>query len=303
MLNAIIAKMVSHMPENLVWLFSKRYIAGKDLSDAVTLTQKLNTLNIEATVDVLGENIQQKEEAILYKQKYLETIESIIANGLKATLSLKPSMFGLLIDRDFCLEQISEVIEKASVSGLLVCLDMEDSSCTDKELTLFEQLYRKYPAVVTIVLQAYLKRTLADIQQLEKISSSVSPINIRLCKGIYVESPEISYQTKKEININYITCLSYILENNFFAAIATHNKQLISKALEIIKQKKIPHKKYEFQMLYGVRPELRKKIVYLGHPMRVYVPYGTYWFAYSTRRLKENPRMVSHIIKALIFRG
>lgn len=303
MLNRLIAKLVSNMPEKLVWIFSKRYIAGKSLNDAILLTRKLNALNAEVTVDVLGEHIQHKEEVIQYKQKYFETIESIKTNGLRASISLKPSMFGLLLDPDFCYQQIKEVVEKVKLAGLLVCIDMEDSLCTELEINLFKTLYKDYPTTVTIVLQAYLKRTLKDIQNLKKFNSDTNPINIRLCKGIYVESPEIAFQSKKEISKNYLACLEFMLDNNFFCAIATHDEKLIAESLQLIKIKKTKISSYEFQMLYGVRPELRKKIVHAGHPMRVYVPFGTYWFAYSTRRLKENPRLVWHIIKALLFRG
>lgn len=303
MLNKIIANMVSVMPEKLVWIFSKKYIAGKTLDDAIRVAKELSNENAMATIDVLGEYIHKTQEALEYKEGYLKTIEAVKANQLKATLSLKPSMFGLLLDKDFCYHQIRDVIKFASESNISICLDMEDSTCTDIELDLFEQLYREFPSHVSLVLQAYLHRTITDLERLSKINKTDNPINIRICKGIYIEPASIAYQQKKEINENYKKCLNFMADSNFYCSIATHDKYLVNTAVEIIKDKNLPKNRYEFQMLYGVRPELRKMLVESGHPMRVYVPYGTHWFGYSTRRLKENPRMITHILKALFFGG
>lgn len=291
------------MPENLIWIFSKRYIAGKALKDAVSTTKELNKFKIEATIDVLGEYIKEKAEALAYKENYLEMMNAVKENDLKATISVKPTMFGLLLDQDFCFEQIHEVIKKANELELSVCMDMEDSTCTDIELDIFERLYKEYPANVTLVLQSYMRRTLDDIKRLSKINKPEHPINIRICKGIYIEPEEVAFQKGKEVNKNYMDSLKYMIEHGFYSSIATHDKKLISGALELIKKNSLDTSKYEFQMLYGVRPGLRTKIVNLGHPMRVYVPFGTHWLGYSTRRLKENPRMIPHLIKALFVRG
>ncbi|MBN2485082.1 MAG: proline dehydrogenase family protein [Bacteroidales bacterium] len=302
-INKIIAKIVSVMPEKLVWIFSKKYIAGKTLDDAVRVTRQLNSGGITATIDVLGEYIRKTQEALEYKEGYIKTIEAIHSNNLKATLSLKPSMFGLLIDKDFCFGHIREVVKFAHDSNISICLDMEDSTCTDNELDIFERLYREFPKTVSFVLQAYLHRTIRDLERLSKINNAESPINVRICKGIYIEPQQIAYQKKQDVNKNYVRCLTYMAANNFYCSIATHDKKLITAANHIISQYKLAKDRYEFQMLYGVRPDLRKTIVDKGHAMRVYVPYGTHWFGYSTRRLKENPRMITHILKALIFRG
>ena len=303
MLNKIIVDLVKIMPENLVWIFSKRYIAGKTLEDAERVTKQLNAQRVYTTIDVLGEYIKHTDEALEYKEGYLMTIDSVKANGLQATLSLKPSMFGLLIDHDFCYNNIRDVLIKARKTGVSICLDMEDSSCTDIEIELFEKFYQEFPETVSFVLQAYLRRTLDDLKRLHKINKKENPINIRICKGIYVEPEDIAYQKKNEVNKNYIDCLTYMIQNDFFCSIATHDKHLVKTAMELIETHKLSSERYEFQMLYGVRPELRKRIVEKGHHMRVYVPYGTHWFGYSTRRLQENPRMVTHIMKALLVRG
>ena len=303
MINRLIAKIVGLLPENLVWIFSKRYIAGKELSDAIDVIKTLNKDNIATTIDVLGEYIEKTYEAIDYKQHYLKAIDVVIAEKLHTTISVKPSMFGLLLDEEFCYIQIRDLVKKANEANLLICLDMEDSSCTDIELKLFERLYHEFPGTVTLVLQSYLKRTLNDLYWLKSIMIPQFPINIRICKGIYIEPEPIAYQKYKEVNASYIACAEFLLSNGFYAALATHDKRLVNHLNKYIKENNIPTNRYEFQMLYGVRPKLRDKIVGQGHPMRVYVPYGTHWYGYSTRRLKENPRMIPHIIKALVFRG
>ncbi len=303
MINRLFASIIALMPENLIWIFSKRYIAGKALNDAVSTARELNNIKVEATIDVLGEYITKKEEAIAYKENYIETMEAVKEHSLKATISVKPTMFGLLLDKDFCFDQIREVIQRANTLDLSICMDMEDSSCTDIELDIFERLYKEFPANVTLVLQSYMRRTLDDLKRLSNINITEHPINIRICKGIYIEPEEVAFQKGKEVNKNYLDSLEFMIENGFYPSIATHDNRLISGALKLIKENNLDASKYEFQMLYGVRPKLRAKLVKLGHPMRVYVPYGTHWFGYSTRRLKENPRIIPHMIKALFVRG
>lgn len=303
MIHRLIANIVSWMPERFIWLFSNRYIAGKKLSDAVAVTESLNNRSVKVTIDVLGEHIKSLEEAQEYKKAFLKTIGAIEKNELKATISVKPTMFGLLIDQSFCYEQIREVVQKARKTGIAVCMDMEDSSCTDIELDMFERLYSEFPENISFVLQAYLRRTISDIRRLALINNPEYPIDIRICKGIYVEPKNLAYKSKNAINKNYLLCLDTMLQNKFFCSIATHDKSLIAGAEKLLKQYSTDKSNYEFQMLYGVLPDLRNKILKNGHPIRVYVPYGEHWFNYSTRRLKENPRMVSHIIKALFVSG
>lgn len=303
MINKIIANVVSVMPQRFIWLFSKRYIAGKKLSDAIEVSKKLNKEGIMVTVDLLGEYIQTLEEADENKNAFLDTLDALHENKIIGTVSVKPTMFGLLIDRDYCKNLIVEVILKAKSYNISVCLDMEDSTCTDIELDLFEELYKEFPESVTLVLQAYLFRTLGDLKRLEEISIPNHPIDVRICKGIYVEKEDVAFKGKKKINKNYIACLDYMLKHNFYNSIATHDKSLIVEAEKLLTKYQVPSDRYEIQMLYGVCPDLRNQMVKKNHPVRVYVPYGEHWFGYSTRRLKENPRMVSHIIKSLFIKG
>lgn len=303
MFNKIIANVVSVMPERFVWLFSKRYIAGKKLSDAITVSQGLNKEGIMVTVDVLGEYINTLEEAEENKNAFMKTLDALHENRITGTISIKPTMFGLLIDKKICTDIIRQVIQKAKDYNICVCMDMEDSTCTDIELDMYESLYNEFPDHISLVLQAYLYRTGSDLEQLQKISHKGHPIDVRICKGIYVEKADVAYQGKKQVRDNYLECLDYMLRNNFYCSIATHDKILISEAEKLLSEYKTHKDQYEFQMLYGVCPDLRKKLVQKEHPVRVYVPYGEQWFGYSTRRLKENPRMISHIIKSLFIRG
>lgn len=296
MINKLIAWIIPFLPERFVWLFSKKYIAGKKISDAVQVVNQLNAKCIVSTIDVLGEFLDNKQQAISFREKYFKTIEVSAKEDLKTTLSLKPTMFGLLRDFDFCFNTIREIVKRAAKHNFMIRIDMEDSDCTNQELILFEKLYDVFPAHVGIVLQSYLKRTFSDLENIQKISISEHPVNIRLCKGIYIESPEIAFKKKEDINANFLKCLGFMLANKLFPAIATHDKTLIQNCLSLISKYDIVKNKYEFQMLYGVTPLLRDKIVYDGHTMRIYVPYGEQWFNYSTRRLKENPNLVRDII-------
>lgn len=303
MLNKILADILPYMPKKLIWIFSKRYIAGETIEDGLNACRQLNKEGIEVTVDLLGEFITTVEQAEENKNKYIDIIERFTSEGIVGNFSLKPTMFGLLINKEVCFANIEEVVKKAVEKKSFIRIDMEDSQCVDIELELFRKLQQKYPAHVGLVLQAYMRRTKKDLLDMSNIHVNGTPLNFRLCKGIYNESKEIAYKAFEEIREHYIDDLKYILDNNMYAAIATHDKYLVDTAMTIIKEKKIPKSQYEFQMLYGVTPELRSSIVKQGHKMRVYVPFGKDWFGYSTRRLKENPKIASHIVKALFFRG
>jgi proline dehydrogenase len=291
------------MPKDFVWIFSRRYIAGKTLSDAVRVTKNLNKQRIKATMDLLGEFLTRREKVTYYKEEYLRLIAESDRQNLDNSFSVKPTMFGLLLDPEMCYDNIREIVAKAASLNRFVRIDMEDSQCTDMEIALYKRLLNEFPGHVGLVLQAYLKRTLDDLKDLHAFDNGRGLINIRICKGIYREPPELAFKDKEEINRNYLIQLDYMLTNGIFAAIATHDRFLVNGSLELTEKYQIKPDQFEFQMLYGVTPELRNSIVDKGHTMRVYVPYGKDWFNYSTRRLQENPRMAVHIIKALFVRG
>jgi proline dehydrogenase len=303
MFNKMIAAMLPYMPKKFVWIFSKRYIAGKKIGDAIRVSKDLNAHGIKVTIDLLGENITKLSEAEQNKIEYLDIIETFVKEKIDGNFSLKPTSFGLLIDKEVCYKNIKEIVQKAASYNNFIKIDMEDSQCVDLEIELFRRLKAEFPESVGLVLQAYLKRTKKDLENMLDLNSKTIPLNYRLCKGIYVEPAEIAYKKYDEINQHFLEDLEFIFQNKLFPGIATHDKPLVEGAYKLIEKYKVPKNMYEFQMLYGVTPDLRKSIVDKGHSMRVYVPFGEQWFAYSTRRLKENPKMAMLIIKALFFRG
>ena len=303
MFNKMLANLLPYMPKKLIWLFSKRYIAGEGIDQGLEVSKKLNEKNIEVTIDLLGEFITCLEQAEENKNQYLEIIERFTAEGIQGNFSLKPTMFGLLIDQEVCYQHIREIIAKAAEKNNFIRIDMEDSQCVDIEIELFKKLKKEFSGHVGLVIQAYLRRTLEDLTDFSNFPSNGYPLNFRLCKGIYVEPKQIAFKDYEEVRKHYLEDLEFMFQNKMYAGIATHDKFLVEEALKLIEKYQVPQTMYEFQMLYGVTPELRSSIVNRGHKMRVYVPFGKQWFNYSTRRLKENPKMASHIIKALFFRG
>ncbi|HZL11811.1 MAG TPA: proline dehydrogenase family protein [Prolixibacteraceae bacterium] len=303
MLKKLLANALPYMPKKLIWMFSKRYIAGETIEDGLKACRELNRQGIEVTVDLLGEFIGTIEQAEENRNKYIDIIERFTSEKINGNFSIKPTMFGLLIDKAICYANIEAVVQKAVERKTFIRIDMEDSQCVDSELEMYRKLQQKYPANVGLVIQAYLRRTKHDLVHLSSIHSNGNPLNFRLCKGIYIEPKHIAFKAFDEVREHYIDDLIYMLEHHMYVGIATHDKYLADKAMDLIKDKNIDQTKYEFQMLYGVTPELRSSIVKQGHKMRVYVPFGKDWFGYSTRRLKENPEMASHIVKALFFRG
>jgi proline dehydrogenase len=303
MFNRFIAAILPWFPKKFIWLFSKSYISGETVDDAIRASKELKKDNIDITLDVLGEFITTLDEAEENKKEYLNLIDVTYKSGIEGNFSVKPTFFGLLIDEEICYKHIREIVAKASAYNNFIRIDMEDSSCTDMEIELFRRLQKEFPGNVGLVVQAYLKRTLDDVVGLSDLNSEKHPLNFRLCKGIYIEPAEIAYKKYEEINKHFLEDLEYMLQNKIYAGIATHDKPLVEGAYKLIKKYNVPKSMYEFQMLYGVTPNLRESIVKDGHRMRVYVPFGTKWFGYSTRRLKENPKMASHIIKAIFYKG
>lgn len=303
MFSTLIAKMLPYMPKKLVWLFSKDYIAGETIEDAVQAAKQLNNDGILTTIDVLGEFIKTLDEAEANKNEYLEVIEAAEKAGVEGNYSLKPTFFGLLIDKDVAYKLVREIVAKAASYDNFVRVDMEDSPCTDLEIELFRKLKEEFPKNVGLVLQCYLKRTHQDIKNLKDLNSEEIPLNLRLCKGIYVEPSTIAYKKYDEVNTHFIEDIELMLKEKMYPAIATHDTPVIEGAYRLLEKYNPPKDRYEFQMLYGVTPALRKSIVEKGHTMRVYVPFGKQWFGYCTRRVKENPKMANVIIKAIFVKG
>ena len=303
MFNKFIASILPWFPKNLIWIFSRSYISGKSVEDAMRVSKEFNNENILVTLDVLGEFIKDLGEAEKNKLEYLELIDITFKNNINGNFSVKPTSFGLLIDKEICYRHLREIVAKAASYNGFIRIDMEDSPCTSLEIELFRRLKTEFPANVGLVLQAYLRRTLDDLKGLADLNSEAAPLSIRLCKGIYIEPEPISFRKYDEINQHFLEDLEFIFKNRIHVGIATHDKKLIEGAYKLLPQYNVPKHLYEFQMLYGVTPNLRQSIVKNGHTMRVYVPFGEKWFGYSTRRLKENPKIAGHIIKALFVKG
>ena len=292
-INKLIVKFVKMLPKSIVYIFAKKYIAGVKLEDAVSVVKELNEKGILATMDVLGESIATKKEAEDAKKECLLVLDAIYKNGLNANLSVKPTQLGLGIDKDFCFELLSEILERAKSYNNFVRIDMEDSPFTSRTIELVMRLKQKFNNT-GIVVQAYLKRTVQDVVDMNKCG-----MNYRLCKGIYVEPAEIAYKDRQEVRNNYLQILEIMMDNGNYVGIATHDEFLINGAYSLIERKNYSKERFEFQMLYGVRENLRNKINADGYKIRVYIPYGEQWYAYSVRRLQENPQLAWYIFKSI----
>ncbi len=292
-LNNLIVSFVKILPKSIVHIFAKKYIAGASLQDAVRVVRDLNKKGIVATVDVLGEAITTKEAATAEKEECFKVLDTIHENGLDANLSIKPTSLGLNIDEEFFLENMREVLTKAKSYNNFVRFDMEDSPFTTPTIKNFKKLQTEFDNL-GIVVQAYMRRTMSDVEDLNKTNT-----NYRLCKGIYIEPEEIAYKGKQEIRDNYIKVLDKILNDKCYVGIATHDDKLVDRAYKKIKEMNLSKDKYEFQMLYGVQEKLRDKINADGHKIRIYVPFGEKWYAYSIRRMQENPEIAMHITKSV----
>jgi proline dehydrogenase len=293
--NFLVSKTIMHVPGPIVSFFARSYIAGDTLKDAVRVTRDLNGKGMLATIDVLGEFISKKEEATVFKEECLAVLQAIKAEGLDANISIKPTQMGLLLDPDFCFANIREIVARAQELDNFVRIDMEDISTTDATLDFYRRLRAEFPGHVGVVLQAYLRRTPADIDALAD-----APLNFRLCKGIYREPRTAAYKDPETINRNYVHCLDKIFAKKGYVGIATHDEKLVFEALQLIDKYGLQREEYEFQMLLGVDEELRQIILDAGHRLRIYVPYGAAWLPYSKRRLRENPDIARHALRQML---
>ena len=295
-LNKVLVPTIQILPKSVVKVFANKYIAGDKLSDAVNTVKKLNDKKLMATVDVLGEFISDKNEALKSRDENLAVLDAIHKDDLDCNLSIKLTMLGLKIDSDFCLNLVKEILDRAKSVNRFVRIDMEDSSVTESTIKIFE-ICRKDYNNVGIVIQAYLKRSEKDIIRLTDIGAS-----FRICKGIYIESPEIAFKDGNDIRQNFLKILRIALDRKSYVGIATHDEYLIKESVKMLKEMGINNNDYEFQMLLGVRENLREEAVAKGHRMRIYVPFGDRWYEYSVRRFKENPNMAGQVLKS-IFSG
>lgn len=285
------------VPRAVVRRFARRYVAGETLDDAVRTVRELSTEGAMATIDLLGESVTRRDQTEQTRDEYLQVLDTIVASRLEANVSIKPTAVGLSIDPQLARENCRVICRRAASSGTFVRIDMEDSPYTEKTLQLVLDLKEEFPGV-GVVVQAYMRRTLADMDRL-----GAARMNVRICKGIYVEPREIAYKDRQVVIENFAAIVDKHLSAGCYAGIATHDEACVQRALATIDRLKLKPEQYEFQMLLGVDPLLRRTILKAGHRLRVYVPYGRDWYAYSLRRLKENPSIARHTIRMILGMG
>ena len=290
----MIVATLPYIPKPVVGLAAMRYVAGETVDRAVKAIKTLNAEGAMVTLDVLGEEVQSEARAELFTNQYIQLFSTISSKQLDSNVSVKLSMLGLKLDQDYCLRNLDRICLAAQAHHSFVRIDMEDHTTTDTNLRMYREMQAKY-GNVGAVLQSYLRRTVDDIAQMPRDGA-----NIRLCKGIYVEPEEIAFKAQAEIRDNFLLALRKMIERGVYPAIATHDDYLVKQSAKIVQENSLGPEQYEFQMLYGVKPRLRKRIISAGHRMRVYVPFGKDWHPYCIRRLRENPEVAKHVIKAMI---
>ena len=275
---------------------TKRFVAGQTLEQALDVCRRLNAEDILVTLDHLGENVRSLEEAEVSRDAYLMALDQIAALGLNSTVSVKLTQLGLDFSTDACRANIERLVQRAKETRTRVEIDMESSEYVDRTLELVGGLHEKY-ASERAVIQAYLYRSEEDVNRL-----NFRGIPVRLCKGAYSESPEVAFSKKPEVDANYVRLMERLLESGAYPAIATHDEKVIQRALAFVRQRSLGPERFEFQMLYGIRRDLQRKLVKAGYRLRLYVPYGNAWYPYFMRRLAERPANVLFLVRNLLRR-
>lgn len=276
-------------------LGAARFVAGATLEEAVAVIEKLNQQGLEATLDNLGESVDDEVLAREAGQRYVRALEAIDQAGVDSGVSVKLTQMGLDIDRGLCLENMHLILAKAVELDIFVRIDIEGSPHTELTVGIYEELAEEYADNIGLALQAYLYRTEEDIERLRPFHP-----NLRLCKGAYLEPPDIAFPTKKEVDHNFCKLIVQHLENGDYLAVATHDEQIITFTQQYVEEHNIPQDQYEFQMLYGIRQQLQLRLAAEGYTVRTYIPYGNEWYPYFTRRLAERPANVFFVLKNLL---
>lgn len=291
--NNFLMNVVPYFPRWGVGLVARKYIAGENLEEATEEIKALNNKGFLATTDVLGESIENIEESQEPVENYLVLLDTIEELDLNTGISVKLTQLGLKIDKEQAWSNFHRILQKSKDKNIFLRIDMEDATCTDDTLEFYNRARQEYEHVGT-VLQSYLYRSERDVNELVEEGDT----NLRICKGIYKESPQISYQDKDLISNNFFKLVKLGLEKEVYTAIATHDLDLIDRCENFITANNIPQDRYEFQALLGVPVEKTlRRLLEEGHTVRYYLPYGKDWYAYSMRRLQENPDLAGYIFK------
>ena len=293
LLNPIIKATLPLVPKPIVRRIAKPYIAGETLPELVSVVQELNHDRFIVATSILGEFVTEVKDAEEAVQQYQEVLTEIKDLKLESNIHIKLSHFGLKLDKEVCYNNLINILKTAADCGNFVRIDMEDSTCTDDTLEIYKRAREKFENV-GVVIQACMKRSNEDIDSLKAMKA-----NVRICKGIYIEPPEIAHHDREIVRQNYSTLLKDLLGAGCYVGIATHDKWLVDDAFQTIEELALDHTQYEFQMLYGVDPQLRQMIRDAGHRMRVAVPFGPSWYPYSIRRLRKNPTVARYVLQAL----
>ena len=281
----------------LTRMMVKRFVAGFTLADALEALDSVKAQGMTWTVDVLGESVATREAATASADRYIEVLDALAERGLDANVSLKLTQMGLEIDRDFCLENVSRVVNRAKEIGAFVRVDMEDHTKTQVTLDVVRELHDIHHEVGAVI-QSYLRRSGDDVEGLIR-----DQIRVRLCKGAYDEPAEVAYRTREEVDDSYVRLMERLLTDGRYPALATHDDRIVDRALEFVAENDISPDRYEFQMLFGVRRDLQERLVLARQTVRVYVPYGTQWYPYYMRRLAERPQNVIFILGSVLREG
>jgi proline dehydrogenase len=291
----IIAASLPAVPRVVVRRIADRYIAGESLDDAMATVRELNRSGAMATVDVLGEFIRNPDEAEATATEYERALDGIAAEQLDANVSVKLSALGIEIDRDLVDRTLARVLRSAERHRVFVRIDMEHSGLIDQTLEIYRRLRAEGHDGVGVVIQAYMRRSAADVAALADLTP-----NVRLVKGIYLEPEAVAYQRMPEVNANYLRLLEQLIDQGGYVAIATHDRALVNAAVDLIERRGLGRDRYEFQMLLGVAGDVGRRLIADGHWLRIYVPYGRAWYAYSVRRLKENPSIAGYVARDVV---
>ena len=294
MLDKAIAESVPFIPRPIVRRISRRYIAGDTLDEAVEVVRDLNRSGCVSTIDVLGESTESKADAAAKLRDYKKVVDALDKHDLYSGISVKLTGLGLDLDEELCRANLEEIVAYAAEKGRFVRVDMENSPYTGVTLDIVLDLHEGHGNVGAVI-QAYMRRSLEDVGRLTEAG-----VSVRLCKGIYDEPRRVAYKDFDTVRENYRLLLEELLRGGSYVGIATHDEFLVWHALRLIHQLKVPKDRYEFQMLLGVDEELRGILVGAGHKLRVYVPFGEDWYAYSSRRLKENPKIAGYVAKDVV---
>lgn len=295
-INRLVVAGLPLVPKLLVGKVAARYVAGDTAEEALGVIRTLNDEGAMATLDVLGEAVDDRAEARSAVEEYIGLFEAIQELRLDANVSIKLTLLGLDIDESFCRDNVDEIARAAKAHGNFVRIDMEDHPTHDATFRIYRELQARY-GNLGVVLQAYMRRLLDDIAALPAEGA-----NVRLCKGIYIEPRRVAWKGYETVRLNFIAGLEKILDRGIYPAVATHDEYLVAAAVRMLDRAGLRREQYEFQMLLGVEEALRRILIERGHRVRVYVPYGKDWYPYSIRRMRENPQVAGHVVRAIFAR-